>query len=314
MQLELVVKDPIVRGALALFPAFSDAPAAPHYLTGPEAEASGVLRVSEQGSGDVPELVVHNSGIEAVLLLEGETLIGAKQNRTLNVSLLVPAGTYLPVPVSCVEAGRWGAPRAMARSVRHAPSDLRRLKTRGVAESRRRGSGPRSDQGAVWDRIATYQRDHAVASATGALEDVYGLVDHDVAHLVGELTPLPDQRGVILAIGDTVRGIDFFDKASTLAAYWPGLVQGYAVDALRAQPADVTIADAEAFMAQVLTAEATTADAVGLGRDLVIADAAVAGNALEWDDAVVHLAAFASPTAPEQPRPARRINRSRWVE
>jgi nucleoside-diphosphate-sugar epimerase len=119
---------------------------------------------------------------------------------------------------------------------------------------------------------------------------------------------------VILAIGDTVRGIDFFDKASTLAAYWPGLVQGYAVDALHVQPADVTIADAEAFIAQVLTAEATTADAVGLGRDLVIADAAVAGNALEWDDAVVHLAAFASPTTTEQPRPARRINRSRWVE
>ncbi len=314
MQLELTVKDPIVRGALALFPAFSSAPEAPQYLTGPEAEAAGVLRVGEQGSGDVPELVVHNAGTEPVLLLEGETLIGAKQNRTLNVSLLVPAGTHLPVPVSCVEAGRWGAPREMARSARHAPSDLRRLKTRGVAASRRRGGGPRADQGAVWDRIASYQSDLAAPSATSALEDVYRRVDDDLTGLVGELTPLPDQRGVILSIAGTVRGIDWFDKASTLAAYWPGLVQGYAVDALHTEPGDITIERAEAFVAQVLGAEASAADAVGLGQDLVIADDAVVGNALEWEDAVVHLAAFASPTLPERPRPGRRIDRSRWTD
>lgn len=313
MQLELTVKDPIVRGALALFPAFSDAPESPHYLTGPEAEAAGVLRVSEQETGAVvPELVIHNSGDQAVLLLEGETLIGAKQNRTLNVSLLVPAGTHLPVPVSCVEAGRWGAPRAAARSTRHAPSDLRRLNTRAVAESRRRNLGPRGDQGAVWDRISTYQADHAAPSATGALEDVYGRLGARLIDLVGGITPLPGQRGVVLAIGDTVRGIDWFDKASTLDAYWPGLVQGYAVDALRAQPGEVAIADAEAFVEQVLTAEATAEDAVGLGQDMVIMNDEVAGHSLEWEHAVVHLAAFATLSSDEPSRPTRRIDRSRW--
>jgi hypothetical protein len=313
MQLELTVKDPIVRGALALFPAFSDAPEAPDYRTGPGAEAAGVLRVSEQETGTVvPELVVHNSGDQPVLLLEGETLIGAKQNRTLNVSLLVPAGTHLPVPVSCVEAGRWGAARSMARSPRHAPGDLRRLNTRAVAESRRRGMGSRADQGAVWDRVAAYQADLGAPSATSALEDVYGRVDTQLTDLLGELTPLPDQRGVILAIGGTVRGIDWFDKASTLAAYWPGLVQGYAVDALHTPSGDATIADAEAFVAQVLTAPATPEDAVGLGQDLVIADDAVAGHALEWNDAVVHLAAFATEAIPDRPRAGGRIDRSRW--
>ena len=319
MDLELTVKDPIVRGALALFPVYSHAAPAPAYLTGPEAEAAGVLHVSELETGAaVPELSVKNTSTTPVLLLEGETLVGAKQNRTLNVSILVPATSTIPVPVSCVEAGRWGAPRASARSRRHAPGDLRRLNAETVAMSRRAGHGTRADQGRVWDRVATYQADLHAPSATGALEDVYAAVDDDLVRLVGKLNPLPEQCGVVVAVGSTVRGIDVFDKASTLATYWPGLVQGYAIDALHDAPGEVAITDAEAFVDQVRSAPVSPHDAAGLGRDLAIGDDSVAGHALEWEAAMVHLAAFATATAsggePNRPaRASRTIDRSRWI-
>ena len=38
MQLDLLVKDPVVRGGLAVFPVFSTSPAASLYLTGPDAD------------------------------------------------------------------------------------------------------------------------------------------------------------------------------------------------------------------------------------------------------------------------------------
>lgn len=41
-------------------------------------------------------------------------------------------------------------------------------------------------------------------------------------------------------------------------------------------------------------AAATEADAVGLGRELHLGDETITGGALVWDDAVVHLAAFAA--------------------
>jgi hypothetical protein len=313
MNLDIIVKDPIVRGPLALFPLFSGAPGAPAYLTGPEAERAGVLTVTEHDAGAaVPELVVRNDAEVPVLLLEGETVIGAKQNRMLNVSVLVPARSKLAVPVSCVEAGRWGSARPTARSPRHAPEDVRRRNTVEVAKSRRAGAGARGNQGAVWDQVAAYQRAFAAPSATAALEDVYGKVDRDLRAIVDGLGPLPEQRGVLVAVGREVRGMDWFDKASTLAAYWEGLVQGYAIDALQAGEAVAAVADAEGFVRRVLDADITSEPAVGLGRERGIAGAGIAGHALEWERAVVHLAAFASADNRGPDRRARTIDRRRW--
>jgi hypothetical protein len=42
-----------------------------------------------------------------VLILDGEELVGAKQNRIVNTTILVAAGAEIVIPVSCVEQGRW---------------------------------------------------------------------------------------------------------------------------------------------------------------------------------------------------------------
>jgi len=57
-------------------------------------------------AGSVPELLVKNLAPSPVLILDGEELIGAKQNRIVNLTILVAAGQTLRIPVSCVEAGR----------------------------------------------------------------------------------------------------------------------------------------------------------------------------------------------------------------
>src|SRR5512140_3067708 len=78
------------------------------YSTLDEAIKTGTLKVVEVSEGgSVPNLRVHNTGSLPVLLIVGEELIGAKQNRVLNTSLLVPANQEITIPVSCVEQGRW---------------------------------------------------------------------------------------------------------------------------------------------------------------------------------------------------------------
>jgi len=71
------------------------------YLTLDQALGGGwaeITEISEQGS--VPELRVTNKGAKAVFILDGEELVGSKQNRVVNLSILVPATSKLTIPVS----------------------------------------------------------------------------------------------------------------------------------------------------------------------------------------------------------------------
>lgn len=299
MRLDIEVGEPVVREELALFPLFSHAPRAPAYLTGPDAERLGVLRVAEDPQGPrVSELVVHNTGVLPLLLLQGETLLGAKQHRTVGLSVLVPAGAAVTVGVHCVEAGRWGAPLATRRSPRHAPTDLRRVTVRGAA----RADAPARIQRAVWDRIAAYEDALACASPSSALEDVHTTGAPDVAALVAGLAPTPGQCGVAVAIGRTVTAFDVFDKPETLTAYWDSLVAGYALDALVARAAHEgdpwtgppSTADVERFVDRLLDAASTEVSDPGLGTRRVVRGDGVVASVLEWGDTLVHCSAFAT--------------------
>ncbi len=89
---ELVAGKPIIKGALGVLPVHSDRVGKVEYITYDEAlknESIAVTEVDEGGS--VPELRLQNTGDQRVLILDGEQLIGAKQNRVLNTTILVEA-------------------------------------------------------------------------------------------------------------------------------------------------------------------------------------------------------------------------------
>jgi hypothetical protein len=80
------------------------------YLTMAEAVAAGTASVEETSlSGSVPEIQLRNGAEKPILILDGEELIGAKQNRTVNITILAPAGKTTSIPVTCIEAGRWSS-------------------------------------------------------------------------------------------------------------------------------------------------------------------------------------------------------------
>ncbi len=91
-----------------VFPLFSDIDYEVEYLMMREALDQGLLIIEEvSSSGDVNKLTATNKSDLPILLLGGEELEGAKQNRILNVSILLPPNKRSVIPVNCVEAGRW---------------------------------------------------------------------------------------------------------------------------------------------------------------------------------------------------------------
>jgi hypothetical protein len=125
----ILTGEPVTHGALAVIPLLAPNLDDPDWLTLEEAgEGARITEVSEAGS--VPFLRVANGADEPLLLLDGEELIGAKQNRILNTTVLVGAHTEVTIPVSCVEQGRWGyrgrqfRPGDASYRTRHAKLDL----------------------------------------------------------------------------------------------------------------------------------------------------------------------------------------------
>ena len=155
---------PITRDGVSLFPIYI------HGGGGIDIGARPAdVQITEQGSAEVPTITVTNSGQRPALLVEGETVTGGQQNRVLNVSVLVPGGATINVPVSCVEAGRWNGRSAFERGRTFAPRRVRRVKNMTVSDSVRRGGNKSSDQGAVWNSI-DYELDRLkVDSSTRAI-------------------------------------------------------------------------------------------------------------------------------------------------
>src|SRR5262245_11711942 len=96
------------------------------YLTLEEALPLGFRITEVDAAGSVPELLAGNPLDESVLLYDGEEVIGAKQNRILNVTVLCATTSETLIPVSCVEEGRWRARSSSFDAAPHAAyPDLR---------------------------------------------------------------------------------------------------------------------------------------------------------------------------------------------
>src|SRR4030042_6409848 len=89
---------------MALFPLLASDAGKPDYLILEEGLAQGVVELTEVSQGgSVPDLKLINKSTNKLLVVDGEELIGAKQNRIVNAPFLIGALAEIVIPVSCVE-------------------------------------------------------------------------------------------------------------------------------------------------------------------------------------------------------------------
>jgi hypothetical protein len=297
-------------GALTLVPVFHDGPSA-DYVPYASIQGSGLVEVTEvTGGGQVNTLVATNRADQAVLLLEGEILEGMQQTRVLNISILVPPKTKLNIPVSCVEAGRWHHEgRAAARHEFHLSPRARSRKSESVARSARMVGAFMSDQGAVWQSVDAELEAHSLNSPTREFSEIGRSKGKDITRELTELEPRPGQAGVVAVVGGKALCFDLFDRAATLEVVWRGLVGSYALDAMtvpKRAAAERDTAEARKWLGTLTGSTATEHAGVGLGTNVVLSSHVAGATSLVVNDAVVHLAAFATAPTRGFVRPSRR--------
>jgi hypothetical protein len=281
-------------GGLILIPLFTTRPAPFDYALLTQAIASGTTVIEEVGGGTVPLLRVVNRGAVPVLLVDGEHLVGVKQNRVLNTTILVPEKSSLDIPVSCVEQGRWSPSRGGARPASpHLFAQARARKAESVTASVRSTGAYVADQRAVWQDVSTMLFDLGARSPSMAMGDLYTQKSEDIGEYIRRSPRQVDQTGVIAAVGGRVICCDLFDRPQTLEALWDRLIASYAVEAIvNRSDAGISADEGKAFLWEAAQATVTSHPAVGRGTDVRLTSDRIIGAALEVDDVVLHLAVF----------------------
>jgi hypothetical protein len=196
---------------MTVFPIFAPQVSEEHeYLVMQEAMDLGVLQITELNEGgSVPQLFAVNKGKIGILIIDGEQLVGAKQDRVVNTTILLTPESKTVIPVSCTEHGRWNYTAQEFRSTDYVMSpDIRKKKMRSVSESLKEKSSCESNQGGVWEEVANLNKKAGAQSSTGAIGDGFNAKKRDIEDLLIAFPIQPHQRGILVLLNGIAAGFE----------------------------------------------------------------------------------------------------------
>ncbi len=288
-------------GEMTVFPVFSHTAGNIEYITLKEAMGNDLIEITEiDDSGAVPELKVLNRADIPVLILDGEELMGAKQNRIVNTTILLKEKFETIIPVSCVEQGRWSyTSRSFQDSDRIASYNVRNVKSASVKRSIENSGRYFSDQGAVWDEVHNLQNKMEVNSPTNAMGDVYDAKTDDLDNYTAAFELVAGQIGLIVFINGKIMGLDVISRASAYKDLHNKLIKSYALDAMvqkddKKSESNINIKMADKFLKNILKSNETKNRSVGYGSDHRYSSEAYIGSSLVCQDEVIHASFFKS--------------------
>jgi len=243
--------------------------------------------------GQVPAIKVANSSERMVFLMAGEMLVGCKQDRVLNSSMMVPSKSEMAIPVTCVEVGRWGYQSRKFRSGQTSSHGyLRMILSKETSARYKTKSAPGSDQRAVWAEVARKMGKMGSRSSSGALQDMFRDYGDKLDEVVRSISSPEGCNGVAFAINGKILGVDLFDKPATLSKLWPKLIKSYAMDALEDGSVDQKLLQPESVIEWTRSAQSAKQewfDSPGVGQDVRIEGEMLIGAALVVKQQLVHL-------------------------
>lgn len=292
----MTVGEPVAHGPMFMFPLYSSAAAPGEPLTLDEALVLDLIEVGETSlAGSVSELVVENRAPRGLFLLDGEQVLGAKQNRTFNLSMLLQPCSRTVVPVSCLEAGRWSMRSGKMRAAEHVHfAKGRANKMRSVSESLAESHSYRSDQAKVWSDIDCRMSGQNRESRTSAEADYYTNSRERLRPLETSFTTRPNQVGAVVGIGSDILGLDIFASPRLYEKLSSKLLKSYLLDAVDADVEAVAPSreDVTRKINAIFSGDYSPYPAPGAGETYRWSGAIGDGAALIAEDRCIHAVGF----------------------
>lgn len=283
---------------LKMFPLFScQAVTEVDYITLDEAIGLDEVEITETSlEGSVSELFLKNKGKHPVLILDGETLVGAKQDRTVNLTILAPACSRIILPVSCVESGRWSKSRKGFTTSKYSHfASGRGDRIMDVSKSLASDESRTSDQSSVWSSIDHMFESSDLASSTSSMVDIYDNSETEVEEFVDVITPTNGQIGAVFVRNNSVSGVELFESPNILSKLFDKILRSHALEAVVLESHNHqshTHDKIVQFLSDIEKATTLQYEAVGLGNDIRLNGDLTIGAALARKNKLIHLASY----------------------
>ena len=299
---DLAMGKPQTAANLIMIPMSGNPAAALSYILVDEALRKKEVLVEEVSEGGtVPEIRVTNFSEKTVLVVDGTELVGAKQNRIVNASFLLPPKSVTKVPVSCVEQGRWGyRGKTFGRSPHHAAHSIRKMNVMHHKETLKARKGYRSDQGKVWEAVTCMSHEMNAPTPTGAMHDVYEQKRISFEEFEKKIRPVRGQTGAVFLVRGTFAGLDLFDRPATLKSLFPKLLSAVAVETMmagRREKGEPKTDRSQAEKVRKVLEEIAGSlfekfEPIGVGEDWRYEGKLSLGKALHFEGNLIHFSAF----------------------
>jgi len=291
-----------ISDTLSVIPLITNNPSEAELLTLSEAYRDRLVEIEE--TGKVNRVTIRNLSNKALLLTNGEILEGAKQNRTLNDSTLLPSNGQFDIDVSCVEQNRWSANYGeFTPSNDHHNFIAKGNKMNEVNRSKLETGTKHANQSNIWRDVQAKQEKLNVHSRTQSINDSYKSVHSELRDYSRKIRNVPNQVGLVFYIKNTCLGMETFANAKLWRTYSNKILKSIFIDAIEIER------DAHRQMFQTVSTEREiyikfynfmkslkerVIKGPYLGEEVVMnyPDLDFTASGIHWEGSMIHLNAF----------------------
>ena len=190
---------------------------------GPEIKTGGLIISESTGEGVVGKLIAINNTGEYLLLTDADILVGAKQNRVLNKSMLLAPLSKTVLDVSCIERLRWQyTSKNFSNPGAVADPDLRKEKARSLSFMKNNPEEPMADtQRAVWSHVQERIREKGCPGRTESYSELINYCMDRAGNNFPVCEPENGCNGLAIILDRKVISADLFGREEVYRYYFP---------------------------------------------------------------------------------------------
>ncbi len=202
----------------------------------------------------VNEVIIENRGGTRVFAIDGEEILGARQNRILNTDILIQEPREYEVPVSCIEQHRWSGDyrfsgagytvtptlrgilaktikTTLEKTQKRTTKDTEKVVSR-TEEEREEfpAEAYRAPQPLVWSTVDRLLSSATVHSATSSFHDVYTTFEDQINEYLEDFTTIENAVGFLAFSNNEFIGADIFGTNSLYRKFEKKLLKSYILE------------------------------------------------------------------------------------